>query len=76
LIHHWKDEGIKVEKTRWGRSKITKGKKKVEMPKTFDAKAMSLEEAREILEKNTKGAKKKSTSKKKNTKTRSTKKKK
>ncbi len=76
LIHHWEDEGIKVEKTRWGRSKITKGKKKVEMPKTFDAKAMSLQEAKEILEKNTKGAKKKAPAKKKKTKTRSTKKKK
>ena len=54
LIHHWEDEGIKVEKTRWGRSKITQGKKKVEMPKTFDAKALTLSGAKEILEKNTK----------------------
>lgn len=71
LIHHWEDEGIKVEKTRWGRSKITKGKKKVEMPKTFDAKAMTLDEAKEILDKNTKkkstGAKTKTKTKKKST---------
>lgn len=71
LIHHWEDEGIKVEKTRWGRSKITKGNKKVEMPKTFDAKAMTLNEAKEILDKNTKkkstGAKTKTKTKKKST---------
>ena len=54
LIHHWEDEDIKVERTRWGRSKITQGKKKVEMPKTFDAKALTLEGAKEILDKNTK----------------------
>ena len=54
LIHHWEDEGIKVEKTRWKRSKITQGKKKVELPKTFDAESLTLEEAKEILDKNTK----------------------
>jgi len=79
LIHHWEDEGIKVEKTRWGRSKITKGKTKVELPKTVDAKALSLDEVKEIIEKNTKKkktTKKKTTAKKKTTKKKSTTKKK
>ena len=73
LIHHWEDEGIKVEKTRWGRSKITQGKKKVEMPKTFDAKSLTLVGAKEILDKNTKKKSAKKTTKS-NTKKKSTKK--
>ncbi|WP_121666743.1 type I DNA topoisomerase [Mesonia aquimarina] len=73
LIHHWKDEGIKVEKTRWGRSKITKGRTKVELPKTVDAKALTLDEVKDIIEKNTK---KKKTTRKKSTKKSTTKKKK
>lgn len=69
LIHHWEDEGIKLEKARWGRFKLSKGKTKVELPKTTEAEEMSLDEAKAILEKNTKKpkgkAKKKSKSKSK-----------
>ena len=52
LIHHWEEEGIRVEKARWGRSNIIKGKTKVELPKTVDASALTLEEVKAILEKN------------------------
>ena len=31
VIHDWKEEGIKVEKARWGRSVITKGKIKISL---------------------------------------------
>jgi DNA topoisomerase-1 len=67
LIHHWEDEGIKLEKARWGRYKLSKGKTKVELPKTTDAEGMALDEAKAILEKNTKSKKKttKRTTKKK-----------
>ncbi|WP_324720060.1 type I DNA topoisomerase [Salinimicrobium sp. HB62] len=51
VIHHWKDEGIKVEKARWGRSNIIKGKTKVELPKTVDAAKLTLEEVKDILDK-------------------------
>lgn len=61
VIHDWKDEGIRVEKARWGRSNIIKGKTKVELPKTVDAAKLSLEEVKEILEKK---APKKKTAKK------------
>ncbi len=74
LIHHWEEEGIKVEKTRWGRSKITKGRTKVELPKTVDAKKLTLEEVKELLEK--KSGKKKTTKKKSSTKKKTTAKKK
>ena len=37
VIHNWEDEGIRVEKARWGRSKVIQGKTKIELPKTVDA---------------------------------------
>lgn len=63
LIHHWESEGIKVEKARWGRFKVSKGKIKIELPKTTDAEALSLDEVKAMLEK--KAPKKKTTLKKK-----------
>ena len=75
LIHHWEDEGIKVEKARWGRSKITKGRTKIELPKTVDATKLTLEEVKKLIEKKApkkktakKSTKKKTTAKKKTTK--------
>ncbi len=65
VIHNWVEEGIKVEKARWGRSTIVKGKIKIELPKTIDAKKLTLEKVKEIIDK--KGPKKK-TSKRKSTK--------
>ncbi len=68
LIHHWEAEGIKVEKARWGRHNITKGKIKVELPKTVDVSEMTLEEAQAYIEAKTpkkKSPKKKTTKKKK-----------
>ena len=66
IIHDFKDEGIRVEKARWGRSNIIKGKTKVELPKTVDATKLTLEEVKDILDKQA-GAKKKTTRKKKST---------
>ncbi|WP_418512803.1 type I DNA topoisomerase [Corallibacter sp.] len=68
LIHSWEDEGIRVEKARWGRHNVIKGKTKVELPKTVDVSDMTLEEAKAIIEKNApkkKATKKKAASKKK-----------
>lgn len=67
VIHNWEEEGIRVEKARWGRSNIIKGKTKIELPKTVDAAKLSLEEVKEILDKKTpkkKAAKKKTAAKK------------
>jgi DNA topoisomerase-1 len=52
LIHDWSEEGIRLEKARWGRFNLIKGKTKVELPKTTKAEKMTLEQALEILEKN------------------------
>ena len=51
VIHNWEEEGIRVEKARWGRSVILKGKVKVELSKDVDAGKMTLEEVKELIEK-------------------------
>ncbi|PHR69650.1 MAG: DNA topoisomerase I [Lutibacter sp.] len=66
VIHNWEEEGIRVEKARWGRFNIIKGKVKIELPKTTKADKLTLEEVQAIIEKKTpkKKAKKKTTKKK------------
>ena len=54
LVHDWPDEGIKVEKARWGTHTITKGKTKIQLPKTVEAAKLTLEEVKELIEKNSK----------------------
>ena len=49
LITEWVDEGIKLEKGRWGRSIISMGKKKIEIPKEIDPKTITLDIAKEYL---------------------------
>ncbi|TRZ43225.1 type I DNA topoisomerase [Robertkochia solimangrovi] len=51
IIHNWEEEGIRVEKARWGRSNIIKGKTKIELSKDVDASKLNLEQVKEILEK-------------------------
>lgn len=58
LISYWEEEDIKLEKGRWGTSTITKGKKKINLPKTVDATKLTLEQVKEIIEKETKTKKK------------------
>ncbi len=65
VIHNWEEAGIRVEKARWGRFNILKGKIKIEMPKTTNAKDLTLEEVEAIIEAK---APKKKTRKKKTTK--------
>ena len=64
VVHNWEEEGIRVEKARWGRSNIIQGKIKVELSKDIDPTKITLEEAKKRLEaKKTK--KKKATAKRK-----------
>ena len=51
VIHNWSAEGIIVEKARWGRSVITKGKVKIELSKDVDASKLTLEEVQEMIAK-------------------------
>jgi len=52
VVHDWKEEGIRVEKARWGRHNILQGKVKIEIPKTVDAPALTLEKVKDIIAKN------------------------
>lgn len=51
VIHNWEEEGIRVEKARWGRSVITKGKIKIELSKDVDAAKLTLADVQEMIEK-------------------------
>lgn len=51
LVQEWPEEKIRIEKARWGRHNIIKGKIKVELAKDVDATKISLEEAQALLEK-------------------------
>ena len=65
VIHNWEDEGIRVEKARWGRSTILSGKLKIELGKEIDATKLTLEEVKDIIAKKT--PEKKTTAKKSTT---------
>ncbi len=65
LVNEWPEEGIRLEKARWGRFNLIKGKTKVELPKSTKADKLTLDEAKELLAK--KAPKKKTTRKKKTT---------
>lgn len=66
LIKEWPEEGIKIEKARWGKFNILKGKTKVELPKTAKPDKLTLEEVKNLIESKTSKTKK---STKKTTKT-------
>ena len=53
VLHEWKEEGIIVEKARWGRSVIIKGKLKIELAKEIDAAGLTLAQVQEIIAKKT-----------------------
>jgi len=62
VVHNWESEGIRVEKARWGRHNILKGKIKIELPKTVDAVKLTLDEVKDMIAK--KAPKKKATKRK------------
>jgi len=67
VIHNWEDVGIRVEKARWGRFNVLKGKIKIELPKTTTIEKLSKAEAVKMIEAKTpkkKATKKKTTAKK------------
>jgi DNA topoisomerase-1 len=64
LIVNWEEEGIRIEKARWGRHNIIQGKLKVELAKTVDVSKITLAEAQDLIEAK-KPKKKKAAAKKK-----------
>ncbi|HBK83966.1 MAG TPA: type I DNA topoisomerase [Flavobacterium sp.] len=70
VLHNWESEGIRVEKSKWGRSVILKGKIKIELAKEVDATALTLEQVKDLIEKKSppvKATTKKATTTKKTT---------
>ena len=59
VVQVWEEEGIRIEKARWGRHNLIKGKTKVELNKTIDAANMTLDEAKAMLSKKKPAKKKK-----------------
>ena len=53
VIHNWKEEGIKVEKGRWGKFYLIKSKKKILLDKNLDVASIDLDQAKEIYKANT-----------------------
>jgi DNA topoisomerase I len=51
LVKEWPDEGIRLEKARWGRFHLLKGKTKIELPKTTEPDKITLEEVKAMLDK-------------------------
>lgn len=68
VIQEWTAEGIRIEKARWGRSVILKGKIKIELSKDVVAANLTLDQVKEMIEKKapskTKTTTKKSSAKK------------
>ncbi|MBL4625391.1 MAG: type I DNA topoisomerase, partial [Flavobacteriales bacterium] len=48
-IHRWDDKGISVQKARWGRFNIVKGKTKIELPKGTNVQDMTLADVEKII---------------------------
>ncbi len=65
VVHDWSEAGVRIEKARWGRHNILKGKVKVELSKEVAVETMTLEQAEAILAQ--KAPKKKAAPKKKTT---------
>ena len=51
IVRVWDDEGIRIEKARWGRHHLIKGKTKIELNKTIVVADLSLEEVQAMLSK-------------------------
>ena len=58
IVQNWEPEGIRIEKARWGRHIIIKGKTKIELSKDVDVSKLKLADVQKMIE-NQKSAKKK-----------------
>lgn len=67
VVKEWANEEIRIEKARWGRYHLIKGKTKIELGKETDIEAFSLEEAQNLLAPKTTEKKTQKTSTKKAT---------
>lgn len=59
VIQNWEEEGIRIEKARWGRHNIIKGKIKIELVKEVDVKKLKLDDVKKIIDQHNSATKKK-----------------
>lgn len=57
IVHNWEAEGIRVERARWGKSVILKGKTKIELNKDVDPEKLTLDQVKSLIEAKTAKAK-------------------
>jgi DNA topoisomerase-1 len=50
VVQNWEKEGIRIEKARWGRHNIIKGKTKIELSKDVDVTKLTLGEVQKIID--------------------------
>ena len=50
IIHNWSDENIRVEKGKWGKFYLIKGKIRKEISKSIDINALTLDDAKQMLD--------------------------
>ena len=48
IIHNWEDEKISIEKGRWGKFYLVKGKKRILLDKNLDVQSMDIDQAKNI----------------------------
>ncbi|SFR39496.1 DNA topoisomerase I [Robiginitalea myxolifaciens] len=58
-VREWPEEGIVLEKGRWGKLQLVKGRSRVPLAKTVDPETLTLEQAKELLASKTKSKKSK-----------------
>ena len=51
ILKIWKDEGIRIEKARWGRFNVIKGKTKIQLPKGTDIEKFSKDDVIALFKK-------------------------
>ena len=49
VVRTWPEEDIRIEKARWGRFALIKGRTKVDLTKDTDPEKITLEQAKELL---------------------------
>ena len=50
VVHNWSNENIRVEKGKWGKFYLIKGKIRKEISKSIDVNALTLDDAKQMLD--------------------------
>lgn len=50
VVQNWEKEGIRIEKARWGRHSLIKGKTKIELGKDVEVQKLTLDQAQKMIE--------------------------